>query len=184
MPVPTSYLLPNRKNIKDKKDVDIYITDLVFELERIYEILARGVNGDIKSSYQVGNEKWTPTLHGFTTDGTFTYTRQTGWVFRQGLMVDVWADIVWTNPGAATGWLYLELPYLVTNSDHIPFVGECFTSDINLGAGYTSVTSNAEPNSYRCQFIKYGSAISAQDLTVPASGRLAVHVRYIGVQDE
>ena len=132
MTVPTNIVLPLRRDFGTKEDIDKYLVDLIFELQQMYEQLASGINGDIKSSYYLQRQQWTPILKGATTAGTFTYSHQIGWVFRQGLIVDVWFDILWTNQAGAAGNLYVELPYKVAVSDQKPFVGVLQTATKSL----------------------------------------------------
>ena len=90
MSLPTTKFFPTRRNLEDPKEVSKYVIDMVFELERMYDSLSDTINGNIKSSYLTQREKWTPILKGTTNSGSFTYSNAIGWVFRQGLLVDVW----------------------------------------------------------------------------------------------
>ena len=177
-------ILPKGKFPENKEEVNNYIVEMVYELQNMYNELSDSVDGSLKSSFYQQKELWTPVLNGTTTSGTFTYTNQIGWVFRQGLMVDIWGDLSWTAVGAATGNLYVELPYKVANSSEIPFVGFVQSSNIPYAAGNSYISINAIPDSYRGEIWQSGSAIPTANLTVPASGRIIFHIRYLGVQDE
>jgi len=179
-----SKFLPTKNEFSDKKEVDNYITEMVYELQDMYNELTENVDGSIKSSFYQQKELWTPVLNGTTVSGTFTYTNQIGWVFRQGLLVDVWGDLAWTAAGTATGNLYVELPYKVANTTGSPFVGASQISNLALGAGNTSLFIDAITDTYRGEFFQCGSGIANTNLTVQPSGNIKFHVRYLGVQNE
>lgn len=184
MTIPTTNLMKTRKNLKDVKEVDNYLNELVKDIKDEYEQLVKGINGTLQASCFTQKQQWIPTLAGTTNIGAFTYTRQVGWVLRQGIMVDVWADMMWTSEGGATGSLYANLPYRVANSDQIPFQCAVHTSTFAYGAGHTSMHMLAEPNSYRGYFWGSGSGAVTAQLNVPPVGQIIYHTRYIGVQDE
>ena len=180
MTLPTSIDLPLRVNYQDEEDMDRYLRDLVYELQGMYENLTENINGFIRNDADVDQSQWTPTLNG-TVAGTFTYTRQVGWSIRQGIYTEVFADIAWTAT-TATGNLYLELPYRVTRSDGMPFVGTVQVSNVAYLGNYLVI--NAIPNTYRGEIYSVTPAGATANLAVPASGRLIIHCRYIGLSDE
>lgn len=184
MTVPTNIIFPVRVDLQSNEDINRYLKDLVYELQTMYEQLAQGVNGDIKASAFTDSEKWTPTMAGTTTAGTFTYTHQTGWVLRQGIMTDIWFDVAWTNAGAAAGNLYLTLPYKVARSDNIPFSSAIQTSTLNYGAGKSVLSINGIPNTFRGEIWSSGSAAVTANVAVAAAGRVIGHLRYMGEQNE
>lgn len=183
MTLPTSNIYPLITTLKSVDDMSKYLRDLVFALEERDDQLADAINGDIRGNAFTQRENWTPTLNG-STPGTFTYTQQVGWVFRQGLFVDIWFDIIWTNSGGAAGNLYVDLPYKVAMSDGKPFVGVLQTSTINYGAGQTVLTINTIPSTFRGEIWSSGSTTATANIAVAAAGQLIGHVRYIGVSDE
>ena len=184
MTLPTTNVYPLVTTFRSADDINKYLRDLVFALEDRDDQIADAINGEIRGNAFVQRENWTPTLKGATTPGSFTYTQQVGWVFRQGLFTDVWFDIIWTNSGAAAGNLYVELPYRVALSNGKPFVGTLQTSTINYGAGQSVLTINAIPNTYRGEVWSSGSTTATANIAVAAAGQLIGHVRYIGVADE
>lgn len=184
MTIPSNIIFPLRGDFSDLNDIDRYLRDLTFELQRMYENLAQGVNGDIRASAFTQRSEWTPILRGTTIEGTFTYTHQIGWVLRQGLITDVWFDVEWSGSGIAAGNLYLELPYLVANSDEKPFSSALQTSTIAYGAGNTLLSINAIPNTFRGEIWSSGSGVATANVAVAAAGQLIGHIRYIGVADE
>lgn len=184
MTIPNSKFFPPKKDIENSEDSNKYIIQMVYELKNMYEELSESTNGKIKSSYENQMSNWTPILKGTTTSGSATYSHQIGWVLRKGLFVDVWADIAWSATAGMTGNLYLELPYLVANTQYYPFVGVANISSISLGLGYSAIVAQAIPNTYRCEFWKYGTSIATSPLIVSASGQISLHIRYLGVQDE
>lgn len=145
---------------------------------------SNSVNCNIKSSYYVGKEKWTPVLSGTTTAGSFTYNRQIGWVSREGLVVDVWADMIWTSSGTAAGRLAIDLPYKVAKSGVWPFMGAVQTSTFGYGAGNTCLSILVEPDTFKGYFWGYGPSVVSTQLAVPAAGQIIFHIRYLGVQSE
>lgn len=184
MAIPKSKNFTTKKSFENKQEVDNYVLQIVYELQDMYNELSDGINGNIKSSYGVQKEQWTPVLKGTTISGTFTYTTQVGWVFRQGLLVDAWGDLSWTASGGATGNLYVELPYKVANSTGSPFIGVVRSSGNAYGGGNTTLSIDAVSDSYRGEFWQSGSGIASSHLPVSATGHLTFHIRYLGVQDE
>lgn len=184
MTLPSNIIFPLRGDFSDLNDINRYLRDLTFQLQRMYEDIASEVNGDIKASVYTQREKWTPVLDGATTSGTFTYANQIGWVYRQGLLTDIWFDIEWTAAGTAAGNLTLALPYKVAKSNGMPFSSALQTSTIAYGAGKTVLSINAIPDSYVAEIWGSGSGVATANISVAASGRLIGHLRYLGVQDE
>lgn len=97
-------------------------------------------------------------------------------------MTEVWGDITWSAT-TATGNLLVNLPYLVTKSSQIPFVGEVQTSNFTYTAG-TNCSINAIPSTYTAAIWNYGSGIATSQQAIVAAGRLIFHLRYIGISDE
>jgi len=182
MSLPSNITLPLRVDYQNDEDMDRYLRDLVYELQGMYENLTDNINGFIRNNADIDQSKWVPTLAG-TVAGPFIYTRQVGWSIRQGIYTEVFADIAWSST-TSTSNLYLELPYKVTRSDGMPFVGTVQASSIAFGAGRTDLVINAIPNTYKGEIWSIGSGVATANLAVPASGRLIVHLRYIGIDGE
>lgn len=178
MTIPQNILFPEPRDDQDER---AYSLELVKTLETMYQDMANAINGDIRGDAFGGKEKWTPTLNG-STNGSFTYTTQTGWVLRKGLFVDIWFELVWDGT-AASGDLYVELPYKVANSDSEPFIGPLSPSGITFdGGSYLFIT--AVPNTYRGEIMYAGSGITSAEQQVSATGAICGHLRYLGVQIE
>ncbi len=184
MTLPSSITFPLRADFEDFKDVDRYFRDLIFELQRMYEQLAQGINGTVRSDAALQRSNWTPTLVGTGVPGTFTYNHRIGWVQRTGNLTDIWFDVSWSASGAATGNLFLELPYKVANSSQKPFSSVLQTSTIGYGAGKSLLSINAIPNTFRGEIWSSGSGAATANVTVAASGQLIGHCRYLGVRNE
>lgn len=184
MTIPTNIILPLRYDFEEMADVNKYLLDLIYKLEDMYTTIAQATNGDIRASCYLQRQQWIPVVKGATTPGTFTYTHQIGWAYRQGLLTDVWFDVAWSANAGAMGNLYVELPYKVANSDQKPFVGVLQTATLNYGAGQSVLTINAIPDSYRGEVWSSGSTTATANIAVAAAGQLIGHVRYIGVSDE
>lgn len=184
MTLSTQNIYPLITTFEKFDDVNKYMRDLIFALENRDTQLAGSINGDIRGNAFSQRQKWTPTLKGTSTEGAFTYTQQVGWVLRQGLIVDVWFDIIWTANISAVGNLYVELPYKVAISDGKPFVGPLQTATIGYGAGQSVLTVNAIPNTYRGEIWSSGSGTATANIAVAGAGQLIGHIRYIGVADE
>jgi hypothetical protein len=180
MTLPTSIDLPLRVDYQSDEDIDRYLKDLVYELQEMYERITENVNGSIRNYADTDQTQWVPTLNG-TVSGTFTYTQQVGWSIRQGIYTEIFADISWSSTTAA-GNLYIELPYNVTLSNGMPFVGTVQPSSIAFAG--SNLVINAIPNTYRGEIWSIGSGLATANLAVPASGRLIIHSKYIGVSDE
>lgn len=184
MTIPKSNDLPKQKNFESSEEVNKYVSTLVGKLEKQYEDLAAGINGQTKSSYQVQQENWTPILKGTNVAGSPTYTRQKGFSFRQGLITDIWADIIWTASGGAAGSIYIELPYKVAITDGFPFVASAQLAGITFDPGYTEGFVNAISGTYRLEIWEKGSNIAMIPILFPNFGQILCHIRYMGVQDE
>lgn len=157
------------------QQLELYIRDLVNSLTDMYKDVVNVVNGSLR--------QFTPVIAGRTTAGTGTYSWQSGWYLRQGLMVDVWFDVQWTAH-TGTGVMYLILPYKVANSENRPFAGTLATSTLAYTAGYTATFCEAEPDTFRCNLVQYGSGVAMANFNVTAAGRLIGHVRYPGQEFE
>lgn len=170
----------------DPKDLDKYMRELNFSLQRMYEELSQGINGDIRTNFSEASSTWTPTLNG-STPGVFTYTgggHQIGWVLRQGLMVDIFFDVKWTaKDGTVAGDLFLELPYQVALTEQKPFVGVVQSSSVAYTGG-TELVINAISDTFTGEFWYTGDAVASANQQVVATGQLAGHIRYIGKQIE
>jgi ABC-type molybdate transport system substrate-binding protein len=177
LPTDIFYTLPT--NYKD--DPEGYLTTLTFQLQNMYEQIVQNVNGSFRNDAVTASNRWTPTLSG-STPGTFTYTHQYGWSLRQGIMNELWGDIAWSST-TASGNLQLDLPYLVTLSNGLPFLGEVQSSGITYTGG-THIVLNANQNEFIATFYNTGSAFTTAPQAVVASGRVIFHIRYIGISDE
>lgn len=148
----------------------------VESLTRMFRLIADAVNGNIKTNEDLSSP-FVPTIIGTTTEGVGTYTKQIGWSYSQGLFRDIWFDVSWTAH-TGTGNLALELPYLVTFSEQMPFVGVCQLSDITFAGSYATI--NAIPDTRRLEFWTTSSAASNVQIAIGAIGRAIGHIRYIG----
>ncbi len=181
MSLPTDLLLPLPQDYKSDLNPDRYLNDLAFSIQSMYEQLAQVTNGTYRNYADIDSSQWVPTLNGIT-PGTFTYSSQYGWVLRQGLMNDIWGDVTWTAT-TASGGLYVDLPYLVTKSNGMPFIGECQSSGITYTTG-SYLAIHAIPNTYRGEIWCSGTGATLTRQSVRPSGRIIFHVRYIGVSEE
>lgn len=184
MSIPFSNMLKNKKALKDVPEIEEFLTGLVKDLRADFGEISKNSIGDIRGSCLIQKQQWIPTLSGSVNAGVFTYARQIAWIYRQGLIVDVWADVEWSNEGGATGSLYANLPYLVANSDGQPFQASVQTSTFAYGAGHTSIFILADPRSYKGYFWGSGTGVATAQLAVPHAGRVIFNIRYLGVQDE
>jgi len=188
MTLPTNIIFPLRTDMLrsgNPEDLDRYMRELIFSLQSMYEQLAQGINGDIRSDFSQESRTWTPILKDTANSGTtFTYDHQTGWVYRQGLFVDVWCDVEWTaNSGAITGNMYIELPYEVANTNNIPFVGVVQPSVFTFTGG-TECVVNAIDDTYRAEIWNTGDGFTTANQGSVAAGRIIMHIRYLGKQNE
>lgn len=158
-----------------------YFQELIFDLKKMYEILAYGINGDLLTDTQPASFEYTPTLDG-STSGAFTYDHQVGWAYRQGIFVDVWFDVKWTAT-AASGTLLLDLPYRVALTNEKPFVGIVQASGITYTGG-TEMVLNAVTDTYTADFYNTGTGFTTAQQNVVASGQLIGHLRYIGQDND
>lgn len=181
MTLPSNIILPLRTDYPEE-DMDRYLRDLIYQIQNFYENISENVNGFIRNNAEIDQAVWIPTIAGSSSSGSTTYTSQAGWSIRKGIFTEIFFDISWSST-SATGNLYVELPYIVTISDGIPFVGVLQPSSIGYGGG-TNLVINASPNSYRGYIYRTGSGIVTSQISVPGSGRLIGNLRYIGLEDQ
>lgn len=163
-------MIPN--DIQFATDID----RLSEQLETVYRDLVIGINGDIS--------QWEPDVYGTTTSGATTYVHRSGWVWRRGLLVQLWLDIQWSG-ASGSGDLAISLPYKVVDSDNQPFVGFFENrSGIDFSAGYTYLTWRAETNTFQSTVRENGDNVSSQAVSLPSSGRLIGYLTYIGQEYE
>lgn len=179
MTLPVNINLPQPEDYQANENQ--FVEDLISKLEDMYGNVVENVNGTYRNEAEVDGSQWIPTLQG-STPGTFTYTNQTGWCLRQGIMTDIWGKISWSSTTAA-GNLYVELPYRCTKSNNSPFIGTCITSVFAYPSG-NNVVINAFSDSYLGYIYTWGPGVSKTNLGVPSNGSIEFHLRYIGISDE
>lgn len=182
MTIPSSYLLPEpNESIKNGENSALYsyLKEQNAVLKRMYEQLASGINGEVKSYILSDSTQWVPVLDGATTSGTFTYDHQVGWVLRQGIFVDCFFSVKWSSNGTAAGNLFLNLPYLAAFTDQKPFTGVVQPSGITYTGG-TGMVITAISDTYRGEFWNTGTGFTSANQAVVGSGEISGHIRYIG----
>lgn len=186
MTLPTDYIFPlHPEQVKgDPEQLSDYVKELVTTIQNMYIDIASGINGEQKRYTDPVSQRWLPTVAGTSTAGTYTYAERYGFAQRIGLMTDCFFDVRWTAMAGATGTLSIVLPYIVTQSDGIPFIGPIQSSTINYATG-TTLTCLARPDTYQLEIWTSGSAVimAAIDAATAPAGRLAGSIRYIGRQD-
>jgi len=147
------------------------------ELTNTYMDLANAINGKMTL--------WIPEIYGSTIAGTVTYGIQEGWYYRQGILTDLWFKVSWMAIGAATGDLYIDLPFeskITINDDF--WIGTASFSQINLQTNYENLIFKVKSNSRIGYFEKLGSFVASMPLAIPSSGTLGAHIRYYGIYTE
>jgi len=183
MTIPSTTILPlHSERIKEGgEELDKYLRELIFSLQRQYEDVAQAVNGDIRSNVDVGSKQYTPTVSGGTLAGTGTYTHQIGWVLRQGILVDVWFDVRW-SAHTGTGVLEVDLPYECIESAQNPFICAISAQNITF-SGY--LTGNIDPGTRNLQIYDNRSGTTFNNITVPNTDTtIRGHCRYVGREIE
>ncbi len=182
MTLPTNNILPLHTEAilsGEPEQLEKYMRELVFSLQRRDEDVVQNVNGSTK--------EFTPTVSGASTTGSGTYANQTGWYLRQGIMVDIWFDVEWTAH-SGIGNLFLNLPYKTFNTrapleTNKPFVGVLQPDSVTFAAG-TAAVINAIPNTFRGEIWEYGSGIATANIAIAGTGQLIGHIRYVGTEFE
>lgn len=160
---------------------NIYLTDDSKEQKReitnFYRDIASEVNGTFK--------EFTPVLYGSTTAGTLTYTNQTGFYYRKGIMVDLFLSVDFTAIGGAVGSIQIDLPFFSKQLISTPWNACCYTSGLSFSANYTNAFLVLEQNSRTATLFENGSGQTAQALTFATAGTggIKCHLRYIGQQN-
>ncbi len=183
MTLPTNTLLPevNQRVKHGGEELESYLKELTFTLNRQYEEISQAINGDFRRDVDTGSRQWTPLLKDTLNSGTtFTYDHQVGWVLRKGIVVDIFFDIKWSvNSGAITGNMYLELPYKVAITNQKPFIGVLQPS-IFAYTGGTECVINAISDTFRGEIWNCGSGFTTANQASVAAGQLIGSLRYIG----
>ena len=185
MTIPDTTILPYPPKGAFNEAQSDYLKLLLDKTQESYNQTSEGINGFFKVSTEVADGyDWVPVLKGVSTEGVGTYTRQNGWAYRQGLLVDIFFDIEWTAH-TGTGAAYVELPYKVakaidSTTPQSPFVGSLITSGISFTGGYTAAATQAMSDTFNCELRQYGSGVSFANIQVPASGRIMGAIRYVG----
>jgi len=175
MTIPSDIIYPFRpEEITSAKPEELskYVRDLVFTMSRTYQDTAEAVNGNIRD--------FTPTVVGLTTAGTGTYSYQSGIYLRQGLLVDYWFDVSWTAHTGA-GNLGVGLPYQCRSQANTVWHNSCMTYNITFPAGRTYASLVCLNDTFTAALVVGGSAVTDANVTIPASGRIRAHLRYLGV---
>ena len=186
MTIPSNITLPlhsERILADDPKELDKYFRELIKSLQDMYSTLAQGLNGNMRTSFSAENRMYTPTLSGSLTPEDFTYTHQVGWVLRQGIIVDVWFDVLWSEVGTSAGNLILTLPYTVAVTNQRPFVGVLQPSAFAFTGGTECVITGIS-NTFNAEIMNTGDGFPTNNQLVVATGRLIGHLRYIGKENE
>lgn len=134
-------------------------------LQQMYVRLSDNINGKIRSYADNDSSVWKPRFN----SSTLTYSQQIGWIFRQGLLTDIWFDIIFTT--SASQSLTLILPYKVIKTAGSPFSGFLVSP--------TGLFISAKSNSYEGMILN--SSFSSVALK---SGRVCGYLRYLGVEGE
>lgn len=179
--------LPELRNYASNEE---YLEELSTRLKFYLDQLSTMSYGDYQTYFETAQELFTPIVYGADTQGTANYKfgdeyLQYAWVLRRSLITDVWFDVTW-DAHTGKGDLYLQLPYIVANSNGIPFVGTIQSSTITY-AGFDGLVCNAEPNTYKLNIYKTGTGATTTAVQVDSeavAGRIIGHVRYIGQDDE
>lgn len=182
MTIPSSILLPDRRDFDSTED---YLSKFDETLKQLLDIIAKGTIGEYQTDFLTEQEQFIPFVYGASTAGTATYLTQYAWTLRRSLMTDIWFDLSW-SAHTGSGDLFLRLPFLVQNSNGLPFVGTIQSSGITY-AGFDGLVCNAEPNTLNLYIYKTGTGATTTPVQVDTeavSGRLIGHVRYIGQEDE
>ncbi len=182
MTIPSTTILPLQSDRIQRggRDLDRYMRELIFTLQRQYEDMAQAINGDIQNNALVGRNNYTPTISGSTLAGVGTYASpgyQIGWSLRQGLMVDVWFDVRWTAH-TGTGDMTLDLPFLSAVSDENPFIAVIAADNITF-TDYLIGSVSPDTRNLLIQDVRSATTFNSIAVT-NADTTLRGHVRYIG----
>ena len=139
-------------------------------LTKSYHDTANAINGS--------QSTWTPTVEGSTTSGIGTYTTQTGYYYRQGLLCDCWFSVTMTAH-TGTGDMQIKLPFKIKRSADV-WVGSVIASNLTYPSG-TSVSLLGTNNTYFVKIIGTGSGIASATVKMTdATCTLTGHIRFVG----
>jgi len=143
------------------------------QIENALRNVATAVNGSIRA--------FTPTLYGSTTAGTVTYGVQDGWYCRQGIFIDYFFVVTWTNWVGGVGNLCLNMPTKIFYANNHIFNNAVGTSGLTYkNVGDTYATIRLEPNDGYGYFVSHSNAGAEGIIAVQASGEIRGSIRYMG----
>lgn len=178
MTLPTDINLPTPENLLSEDstyNVETYLKELNNQLENMYQDVAQNVNGYIK--------EWQPIVIGLSTAGTGTYTNQSGWIRRAGILTECWLDVAW-SAHTGTGSVAIQMPYQAAISNGSPFVGTIESSIANAFPGFSYLTWRVEPNTLNGVIVKNGTGVPSAGLAIAGTGGFRGYIRYIGKEFE
>ena len=155
------------------------LKELHRDLTLMYEDIATVVNG-----YQ---DTWTPTVEGDTTVGVGTYTTQTGYYYRQGLLCDCWFSVV-LSAHTGTGDMKVKLPFKIKDSSDV-WIGEVLDSNLTYPSG-TKVVLSGINDTFFVGLTVCGDGIASAAVQLDTAVQVVTpwtltgHIRFIGVADE
>jgi len=186
MTLDSNLVLPSNYEAINSDDPNVrenFIRDLIFSLTDMYEEIADAVNGDISSDQESGLLQYMPTVTGSGgINGSESYSKQTGWYLRQGLMVDVWVDISFTGH-AGTGDMQVSLPFESARTSNDPFMGAMIAGTIAYSGGYTQTGWSIGGDSLIANVLESGDGQTLKNLQMASAASLRGHIRYIGKEN-
>ena len=179
MTLPTEITLPLLSDFGSASDIETqktFFRNLNLSLTDMYRDIVQNVNGTIK--------QWTPIAYGLSTEGTGTYTHQTGWVRRSGIITEVWFDIGW-NAHTGTGGLAILMPYKAAKSSNEPWVGviQSVSASNDFGVGYTYLVWKVEQDTTQGTIVRCGSTVATDSQQIANVGAYAGYIQYIGQEN-
>lgn len=138
------------------------------DLEEMYRVIATAINGS--------QNEWTPTVDGSTT-GAGTYTTQTGYYYRQGLLVDCWWHVIWSAHTGAND-LRIALPFTIKNSADV-WVGEVIGNSLAYPGGETQALLKGINNTKYAEVIATADGAASAKVQIANTGDLICHLRFI-----
>jgi hypothetical protein len=182
MTLPTNRIYSEVPEFSSFEEVREYLQNQKVEIEDAYQSQTQNINGFFRNQNDEDGSQWVPTIEGSTTAGDITYTQRGAQVLRTGILVDYWFTIHWSAIGGGAGDIEVPLPYPANYG----FFNGVLQSGSNLTfpGGRTfpwiQIIGRTDKGTIGCG----GSGTGSTRVPMQATGYIAGHIRYIGIDDE
>lgn len=144
---------------------------LVSDLQNMYRLLRESVEGY--------TEEFTGVIYGGSTEGVGTYTTNSCYYVRRGVVIDLFCYLDWSGH-TGTGDLLIKLPFFEKGFANSVSVSPIRTYNLTWPASSTSVVLTGVAGEDYAQIQGIRTAGTAQTVQIDTSASITFHHRYIG----